>query len=71
MVTLAGLRCPLKSCRSDDLPDRLGPFDADELLIQAAVEVGQAVGVDAELIEGAELPPGFAAIIDCGDRARV
>ena len=36
---------------SDNLPDRLGPFDADELLVQAAVEVGQAVGIEAELGE--------------------
>src|SRR3982750_1573705 len=36
---------------SDDLLDRLCPFDADQLLIEPAVEVGQAVRVDAELVE--------------------
>lgn len=35
----------------DDLPDWLCAFNADELLIQAAVEVGEAFGIDAELGE--------------------
>ena len=45
-------RCPGSHISaSDDLPDRLGPFDADELLVQPAVEVGEAVGVQAKLGE--------------------
>jgi hypothetical protein len=36
---------------SDDLPDRFSTFDADKLLLQAAVEVGQAVGIETELGE--------------------
>ena len=35
----------------DNLPDRLGAFDVYKLLVQAAVEVGQAVGIEAELGE--------------------
>src|SRR3954454_19733611 len=35
----------------DDPPDRLGALDADELLVQAVVEVAQALGVEAELVE--------------------
>src|SRR5262245_25568670 len=31
--------------------NRRGPFDADELLIEAGVEVGQSLGVDAEHVQ--------------------
>src|SRR5215207_6882508 len=37
--------------RSDDLLDRLGAFDADELLVQPAVEVRQPVRVQPELLQ--------------------
>ena len=33
------------------LADRLGPLDADQLLVQAAVEVVEPVGVEAELVQ--------------------
>src|SRR5438105_1947587 len=36
---------------SDDLPDRLGPLDPHELLVQAAVEVAESIGVEAELVQ--------------------
>src|SRR5690606_24096790 len=36
---------------SDDLADRLGPLDADELLVEPAVEVGEPLRVEAELGE--------------------
>src|SRR5437764_1500242 len=37
--------------------DRLGPFDPDELLVQAAVEVAQSVGVEAELMQDRSMEP--------------
>ena len=43
--------CGLPQSRSDDLADRLGPLDADQLLVQAAVEVGEPVGVETELMQ--------------------
>ena len=39
-----------RSC-SDQLADGLGTFDADELLMQAGVEVVESVGVEAELVQ--------------------
>ena len=36
---------------SNDLPDRVGALDADELLVEAAVEVGQLVRVEAHLLQ--------------------
>src|SRR4051812_44339674 len=42
---------PTRSARLNDLPDRLGPLHADELLIEPAVEVGQPVGVAAQLLQ--------------------
>ena len=51
-VNLAVWSRVIRTGRSDDLADRLGPFDADQLLVQAAVEVGQAVGVEPELVAG-------------------
>ena len=47
--------------------DRLGAFDADELLVQAAVEVGQAVGVEAELVQDRRVQPlDVQAVLDGG-----
>ena len=37
------------SLRLDDLPDRFGPFDADESLIESTVKIGELVGVETEL----------------------
>src|SRR5437879_13614597 len=37
--------------KSDNLADRLGAFDPDELLVQAAVEVAESVGVEPELVQ--------------------
>ena len=36
---------------SDDLRNRLGPFDTHQFLMQPAVEIGQAIGVEAELVQ--------------------
>src|SRR5215212_9736702 len=36
---------------ADEFADRLRAFDADELLVEAAVEVGEAVGVEAQLLQ--------------------
>jgi phosphatidylglycerol:prolipoprotein diacylglycerol transferase len=36
---------------SDDLPDELGPLDADQLLVEPVVEVGELVGVEAHLVQ--------------------
>lgn len=37
--------------RSDDLLDRFNVFDTDEFLVEAVVEVAEAVGVEAELVQ--------------------
>src|SRR5437764_11509438 len=42
---------------SDDLMDRLSSLDADELLVQAAVEVAESVGVEAELVQECRMEP--------------
>lgn len=34
----------------DDCPDRLGAFDADKLLVEAVVEIGQPIRIESELI---------------------
>src|SRR6185312_11777171 len=60
---------PLKQdpAGSDDLVDRLGPLDADELLVQATVEVRQAVGVESELMEDCRMEPlDMEAVLDGG-----
>ena len=36
---------------SNNLADRFDFFDSDEFLVEAAVEVGEFVGVDAELVQ--------------------
>src|SRR5262249_24465447 len=36
---------------SDDLLDHLRPLDADRLLVEATVEVAEAVGIEAEMLE--------------------
>src|SRR5205823_23300 len=38
-----------KEPRSDDLLDRLGPFHADQLLVEPAVEIAQFVRVEPQL----------------------
>src|SRR5437867_3525977 len=43
--------------RSNDLTDRLSPLDPDELLMQSAIEVAQAVGVEAELMQDRSMEP--------------
>ena len=40
----------LKRVRSNDLMNRLGAFDPDQLAVQAAVEVAQFVGVQTQLL---------------------
>ncbi len=35
----------------DDFVDRFGSFDADQLLIQTAVEISQSIRVQAELVQ--------------------
>ena len=51
----------------NNLPDRLGPFGADQLFVQAAVEVGQAVGVHAHLVQdGGVQAADVEAILDGG-----
>src|SRR5205823_14159743 len=34
-----------------DFLDRLGAFDPDQLLVEAAVEIGQAIRLEAELVQ--------------------
>src|SRR5438105_541245 len=40
-----------RSAVPNNLANRLGAFDADELLVETAVKVGQPVGVKSQLVE--------------------
>jgi hypothetical protein len=42
---------PKSKIFSDDLPDRVHVLDADQFLVQAAVEVGELVRVEAHLMQ--------------------
>ncbi len=42
---------PAEALLRDDLMDRLGSFDADQLLVEAVVEVGEPVRVEAHLLQ--------------------
>src|SRR5690606_9278888 len=45
-------RLTARRADSDDRVNGVGPFDADQALVEAAVKVTQSVGVQAHLVQG-------------------
>ena len=46
-----GLKSVLRFFSGDNLSNRLGPFDADQFVLQAAIEIGQVIGVEPHLLQ--------------------
>ena len=66
--------CRFQCCRctgSCDLPDRLRPLDAHQLLVQPAVEIGELVGIEAELAGTAKSPRKPFSYWDKGNMATI